>query len=230
MGSIDEEATPRCIVRRAGTLPAMENPLLQARIERLRASVHDLAAAVDDNLRSVMLLMTTEDEVTEGIVLQEVTRFEHLVMERAMELLGLQGPVARDLRWAMGMIRVAKDYERIQDLTGALLKRVNILSGTLLEENVHAMVEACRAILTLHAIVLELWKASPGPVPRQRLDDAAAKTGQAIDAIDAHAAESLMKGLGSAAELRELVLATRHLRRIADQIALLPQELYASST
>lgn len=200
---------------------------LEQRLADLGEAMVTLATAVDENLRTVLLAMTTEDQITPGIGLVHTTPVQEVVTQRALTLLALQGPVARDLRWAMGMMRIAKDYERVADLTKSLMKRVIVLSDSLHQDTLHAMTSVMRAILRLHAVLL-------GPArPRFQIEQidwdahakAAADIERGIEAIEQRSVEALMRGEGSPENLRELVLATRHLQRIGDQIERMPKEL-----
>ena len=130
------------------------NPGLDRRITELGEAMYALAETVDENLRTVLLAMTTEERVTESLQLHATTPLQELAMQRALTLLALEGPVASDLRWAMAMMRLAKDYERVADLTRALLGRVVTLSDTMHEDTVHAMTGVMRAVLRLHAVLL----------------------------------------------------------------------------
>jgi phosphate uptake regulator len=203
------------------------NPRLEARLDAVRKAVHEQAVAVDENLRTVLLLMTTDESVSQGLALRDTSELERATMDRCMDLLALQGPVARDLRWAMAMIRVGKDYERVQDLTEALFGRVQTLSSTLLEEILHVMTDVMRHVLKLHAILLSLWEQKPGEatVPADRLRLAAELVNVGVKDATNRAVEAMVRGEESAENLRELVLACRHLRRIAGQITDIPGEL-----
>ncbi len=200
---------------------------MEARLDKVRGAVLDLARLVDENLRSVMLRMTTEETLAAGLELRPTQLAEQAVMARCMELLGLQAPLARDLRWSMAMIRVGKDYERVQGLVQALQHRVVVLAETLLSEILHAMTEVMRKVLKLHALLLHVWAAEATDlaslerqlaIQRDRVD-------AGIKAVEEAGIAAMMRGEESAESLRELVLATRHLKRIADQLAEIPNEL-----
>lgn len=215
--------------RDCGYAPDVADPhtSFQERIEAAGCAMVTLAEVVDDNLRSVLLAMTTESSVTESLRLQTVTPVAEGAQIALMTFLARETPVARDLRWAMAMIRLIKDYERVADLTGALMERVVRLTDTLHEETVRQMTEVMRGILKLHGLMLGALR--PCFMPRKLPLDALAKQARAVDfqiqSIEATAADALAEGLGSAEELRELVLATRHLTRITDQLFRMPEEL-----
>ena len=199
---------------------------LEQRLADLGEAMFTLATAVDENLRTVLLAMTTEEVITPSIGLVHTTPFQEVVTKRALTLLALEGPVARDLRWAMGMMRLSKDYERVADLTKSLMKRVVVLSDSLHQDTLHAMTDVMRAILRLHGVLLEparphfMIEAFDWDAHASAVSDIA----RGIEAIEQRSVEALMRGEGSPENLRELVLATRHILRIGDQIERMPQE------
>ncbi len=200
---------------------------LEQRISGLGEAMVSLAEVVDENLRTVLLAMTTEEAVTSSLELKHTTPYQGQVMESALTLLALEGPVASDLRWAMAMMRLAKDYERIADLARNLMRRVESLTDSLHEETLHAMTGVTRAILRLHAILLEPAR------PEFRLPaidwaahkDACHEVSVGLEVIEQRSVDALLRGEGTPESLRELVLAARHLQRIAGQLERMPREL-----
>jgi phosphate uptake regulator len=210
---------------------ATHNERLEARKTSVRAALMDLATAVDENLRAVHLLLTTEEEVAQGLAFQPTEALAEAVMDRSMEFLGLQSPVATDLRWAMAVIRAGKDYERVQNLAAALLRRVKVLSSTLLAEILHAMTEVTSEVLALHRLILELLGG------RVTLAEIQPQLKLRYATIEARLAEvenlaigAMVEGDEGAENLRELVLATRHLKRISDEMAVIPGEFQRSAS
>src|SRR5579862_4810683 len=106
------------------------NPLLEARLESLRESLDSLAAVVDENLRAVLRRLTCDETVSIGAPLQSIAEQARIARERCLLLVARQQPIASDLRYAMGALRVGHDYERIQDLADALNTRAERLRGS----------------------------------------------------------------------------------------------------
>jgi len=181
---------------------------------------------VDENLRAVHLLLTTEEEITQGLAIRATEDLADAVMERSMELLALQAPVAYDLRWALAVIRIGKDYERIENLTAALFRRAAVLGSTLLGEILHAMTRVTAELLAMHRTLLTVL-AGEAPLaevrPRLKLNQAKIEAGLAD--VEDLGIQAMVRGDESAENLRELVLATRHLKRISDEMVLIPEEL-----
>ncbi|MDJ0523535.1 MAG: hypothetical protein QNJ90_15810 [Planctomycetota bacterium] len=200
---------------------------LDHRMTELGEAMVKLAETVDENLRTVLLAMTTEEQLQDGLALHHTTPLQEDVMQNAVLLFALEGPVARDLLWSMAMMRLAKDYERIADLTRALMRRVERLTDTLHEEVLHAMTDVMRLILRLHGLILVPAR------PAFRLDGidwseherAVEAVNRAIQEIDQLSVAALLSGEGSPENLRELVLATRHIQRISHQLERMPAEL-----
>lgn len=205
----------------------VRNPRLEKRMDGLGRAMYALAEVVDENLRTVLLAMTTEEQVTSGLHLRGTAPFQDAAIEQATLLLGLQGPVARDLRWAMAMMRLAKDYERVADLTRSLMRRVIALTDSLHEDTLRSMVDVMRAILRLHAVLFVPAKPDFRPVTIDWAAhaDAAAEVAAGLEIIEQRSVTALLEGLGSPEDLRELVLCTRHMSRIAGQLERMPKEL-----
>lgn len=196
----------------------------------VREALLALAHTVDDNLRAVHLLLTTEEEVVQGLELRPTEPLAEAVMDRSMELLGLHGPVAHDLRWAMAVIRIGKDYERVQHLTAALFRRAAVLGSTLLARILHAMTDVTGELLAMHARTLKVLGGEDlltDARPRLKLNQAIIEA-RLVD-VETMAIEAMVEGEESAENLRELVLATRHLKRITDEVSAIPEELQRAS-
>ena len=205
----------------------VRNPRLEQRLEGLGKAMYALAEVVDENLRTVLLAMTTEEQVTASLQLRRTTPFQDAAMEQATLLLGLQGPVARDLRWAMAMMRLAKDYERVADLTRSLMRRVIALTDSLHEDTLRSMVGVMRAILRLHAVFFVPAEPDFRPVTIDWAAhaDAVAEVHAGLEVIEQRSVAALLESQGAPEDLRELVLATRHMSRIAGQLERIPKEL-----
>lgn len=205
----------------------VRNKRLEARLEGLGTAMYALGEAVDENLRTILLAMTQEAQVTAGLSLRDTMPQQEAAMETAVLVLGLQGPVASDLRWTMAMMRLAKDYERIADLTRSLMSRVHALTNSLHEETLRSMVGVMRAILRVHAVLLTPAKPDFRPVSIDWAahEDAVAEVKAGLQIIEQRSVQALLEGAGSPEDLRELVLAARHMSRISGQLERMPREL-----
>ena len=137
----------------------------------------------------------------------------------------MTGPIL--LATSLMFLSVAVWITSVSKRVAALEDRVRRLSGTLLEDLLHGMTGVTRQILKLHAIVLDLWRqrAEFEEIPEEELCLAKARVDDGIADVENRAVEAMIRGQGSPEQLRELVLATRHLTRIADQLRSMPREL-----
>lgn len=58
----------------------------------------------------------------------EVDQLENEIEERCLDVLALRQPVARDLRYVAGVLKINSDLERMADLAGNIAERAEILS------------------------------------------------------------------------------------------------------
>src|SRR5256885_11695164 len=105
----------------------MNNPLLEARLEAIRSSLDELSAVVDDGLRNLVRCIETNTPVNDCV--KPVADLAKAARERCLLLVARQAPMARDLKYAMGALRIAHDYERIHELLMALSVRFHRLHG-----------------------------------------------------------------------------------------------------
>ena len=116
------------------------NPTLESRLDALRDALDNLSRMVDENLRAVLLRLTLDENMREHSPLVCIDEVARDARERCLLLVAREHPLAADLKYAMAALRVGHDYERIQELTLALNKRVDRLRGTPLQELVREMV------------------------------------------------------------------------------------------
>lgn len=206
------------------------NQLLEARLEGLRESLDKLSATVDENLRSVLLRLTCDKTVTASAPLEAVEPLARAARERCLLLVAREHPMANDLKYAMAALRVGQDYERIQDLAVALNKRIDRLTGTPVQEVVQDMTGVMADILKLHEKVRQTWQRDQKTAETQLKAGISAlySTVQSrITAIQSKIMEAISRGGGDAEIYVEIVLACRHLKRIAQTMEAIPAELHA---
>ena len=207
------------------------NPLLEARMESLRGSLDSLSAVVDENLRSVLRRLTCDETVAAKGALQPIDELARQTRERCLLFVARQQPLAHDLKYAMGALRVGHDYERIQELAEALNKRVERLRGTPIQNVIQDMTGVMADILELHEVVRRTWQRErndvnlPSLKPQVQGMSAAVQAG--VAAIQSETIDAISKGNVSPESLVELVLACRHLKRIANLMEAIPDELHS---
>lgn len=204
------------------------NPPLEARLDRLREALDSLCAAVGENLRVVWQRLSGEGKYSP---LNSVDDLARIARERCLGLVALQQPVARDLRFAMGALRVEHDYERIQELAQSLNERVERLRGAPVQSIIHDMAGVMVKILDLHNVVASTWKRerseSEKTTIKPHVDERCSAIRATIADIQAKTMETIAKGDGSAEMMVELVLACRHLKRIEGLLQAIPDEMHS---
>jgi phosphate uptake regulator len=143
-------------------------------------------------------------------------------------------PMAGDLKYAMAALRVGHDYERIQDLTVQLHKRVERLTGTPMEDVIQDMTGVVADILKLHEVVRHTWQrdrkdqtlASLQP----QVQTISAAIQQGVSSVQSRTIERISQGHGNPELLVELVLACRHVKRIANLMETIPDEQHSFDT
>ncbi len=209
----------------------VQNPLLEARLESLRESLDELAAVVDHNLRTVLQGLTCDNLTFGNMQLRSTDELARTTRERCLLLVAREHPLAHDLKYAMAALRVGHDYERIQELAIALNKRVERLRGTPMQDVVQDMTGVMAEILKLHDVVKRTWQRDRKD---QRLPDLkpqvvalAVAIHDAVSAVQTKTVEAISSGQGSPEMAVELVLACRHLKRIAGLLEAIPDELHS---
>jgi len=205
------------------------NPLLEARLASLRDSLDALANAVDANLHTLLRHLTCDETLFRVGPLPEIDALARATRERCLMLFTREHPVAGDLKFAMAALRVGHDYERIDELANALNKRIERLRGTPMREVLQDMTGVMADILKLHDIVRRTWrnKGEPTPNLRPEVQTVARSIQAGIAAIQNTTMEAIARGTGSPEITVELVLACRHVKRIATLMESIPDETHS---
>lgn len=105
---------------------------LQREIERLKAKLLDLGAEVEETVRDAVRAVLTRDRTLAESVSrreEETDVMEVDIEEDCLKVLALHQPVAVDLRYIVGMLKINQDMERIGDLARHVADRVQMLAG-----------------------------------------------------------------------------------------------------
>jgi Phosphate uptake regulator len=87
-------------------------------LAQLKQKLLDMSAIAERLVeRSIKALLDHDREVAEEVISgdKQVNEFEVEIEKRAIRLLALQQPMARDLRFLVGAIKIASDLERVGD-------------------------------------------------------------------------------------------------------------------
>ena len=215
---------------RSERMGSFMNPLLEVRLESLQDSLDKLSMTVDENLRSVLFSLTCDTTVAH-IPLKDISVLAQKSRERCLLLVAREHPLANDLKYAMAALRVGHDYERIHELSVSLHKRVDLLRGTPMQDVVQDMTGIMADILKLHEIVRHTWQRDrrdqSTPALKPQVSAIVSTIYSRIAAIQNKIMELIAKGGGSPEMFVELVLACRHIKRIANTMEAIPDELHA---
>lgn len=206
------------------------NMILETRLDKMRRSLDELSAAMDDNLRNLLHKLTC-DESAAPMPLKNLDALAKAARENCLMLLAKEHPFAGDLKYAMGALRVGHDYERIQEIAESLNKRVSILHKTAFKGICQDMTGVMADILSMHEIVRHLWKRNQSDDDLKMLAAQQMKLFAGIQVSILAIQNQIMSSISSektdAESIVEIVLACRHLKRIAATLNSMPEELHS---
>lgn len=207
----------------------LHNPLLESRLEAIRTSLDDLAALVDDGMGTLIQRIKTDSPFTEP--LRPINDLAKTARERCLMLVARQAPMARDLKYAMGALRIAHDYERMHELLTALNVRFHRLEGRPIKNILHEMANSLSALMELHQVVKKTWQRERSDVAIPNIKPEVEKYASSIEAgilsIQSETIGAVSKGFDTPEITVELVLATRHIERIANLLEDVPDEIHS---
>jgi len=105
---------------------------IQEDLTELTKKVSHMGGLVEEALdRSLTALLDRDSALAREVVEHDavVDALENEVEERCLDVLALQQPVARDLRYVTGILKINSDLERMADLAVNIAKRAEILAG-----------------------------------------------------------------------------------------------------
>ena len=205
------------------------NPLLEARLKSLQDALNELASGVDDNLRTVLLRLTCDSAVSAAVRMVPIEELARTARERTLLVVAREHPLASDLKFAMATLRVEHDYERINELTVSLNNRIELLVGTPVQEVLQDMTGVMADILSFHAIVRTSWDRGSNR-SNDQTEQARTLVSRIHDGIvraQTRILSSISSGQGTPESFIEIVLACRHLKRIALTMEVIPEEIHS---
>jgi phosphate transport system protein len=105
---------------------------IQEDLTELTKKVSHMGGLVEEALdRSLRALLDRDAALAREVVESDavVDALENEVEERCLDVLALQQPVARDLRYVAGILKINSDLERMADLAVNIAKRAEVLAG-----------------------------------------------------------------------------------------------------
>lgn len=187
-------------------------------VERLRALLLSLSAAVEENLRKAVDSVMQRDQTLATQVIdkdREIDLLEVDVEEECLKILALHQPVANDLRFIVAALKINNDLERIGDLAVNIAERTIFLSTLSMPQtsfDFPGMAEKAQAMVqnSLDAMLNQDLE----------LAESVRASDDEVDEINRAMYEQIKEGIRKEPDrinaLIHLLSISRHLERVAD--------------
>jgi len=139
-------------------------------LEALQIGVLELAGASEAFIQKATDALLVRDGVGAAALTKEdevIDRLELEVDERALELLALQQPIARDLRQVMAALKIANDLERVGDHAVKICHATSSLAGYPPLQELPELGEMVRAARRMLADALRAYTARDPRLARE---------------------------------------------------------------
>jgi phosphate uptake regulator len=207
------------------------NHLLESRLDALRSTLDELWQAFDENLQ-ILLINLTGDTTMPRSQPKELNPLAKTVREKCLDFMIREHPLAADLKFAMAVLRVGQDYERMHEISTTLNRRVEYLRNTNFQDICREMTGVLADILNMNKLAQGVWRRDH----RESIEHIRAEMRKlsehvlpAIAKIQTRILESIPLANGNAEAYVETVLACRHLKRVASLMATVPEEMVSFS-
>lgn len=193
-------------------------PRLQRKIDKLKKLVLELGTEVEENVKLAVKALGQRDVELAGRVVERdraIDRMEIDLEEECLEVIALHQPVATDLRFIVGILKINQDLERIGDMAANIARIAIDLAAAkpiLVPDDYFTMGQETVRLLrkTLDSFVnLDCSEAFEVLAEDDRIDLKKHKLHRDFE-------ESLKEEPASRHALTHLFLVSRHLERIAD--------------
>jgi phosphate transport system protein len=188
-------------------------------LERLKKSVLEIGTLVEESLANALAALRTRQRTLAEAVIDkdhEVDRREVLIEEECLKILALHQPVAKDLRFVVAVLKLNNDIERVGDLAVNIAQRAVALAAlepVTVPDDLMLMAQKTRAMFkqSLDALVeSDAHAATAVCAADDEVDNLQIKL---FDVLE----EQIRKAPTHLEQYIQLLSATRHLERIADQ-------------
>jgi len=187
-------------------------------LHQLQDRLSDMAGRAETALSKAMEALKTRDTVLARDVMTEdleIDRIELEVERRCLDFLGLQQPVARDLRFLVASIRVSNFLERIGDHAVNIAQSATKLSGMPPGRGPEDLATMADRTIAMLRDAVSAWLNHDAPLAKRvcendaEVDTLKAQIFARFSSLMVHEPETVPRAL-------ELVLASRNLERVAD--------------
>ena len=188
-------------------------------LEELKQRLRDMSAHAERLVElSITSLLNRELDTAEGVIAGDkvVNTLEVEIEQRAVRLLALQQPMARDLRFLVGAIKVSNGLERVGDhavnIAQSAVRLVDYGGRLTPAPEIEDMARRARSMLS---DALDAFLRGDGVLGRE-----VCKADDAVDALHDSVFRSLLTHMMESARnitpSLELLLVSRNLERVAD--------------
>ncbi|MGC9964156.1 MAG: phosphate signaling complex protein PhoU [Syntrophobacteraceae bacterium] len=188
-------------------------------LEQLKMTILKMATLTEGALeKSIKALVERNDEVAEEVIKgdQEINLLEVEVDRHSLRLLALDQPMAKDLRFIVGSMRIAVDLERIGDQAVNIAQRAQFLNSRPPLPPNHAIVDLADTALDMLRSVLASFVNQNAELATCvcKMDDVADGLNYQIlrDSLD-----SMTTEVPTVERSVQNIIAARCLERVADQ-------------
>ena len=187
-------------------------------LEALRDRLSEMAGRCETALVKAMeALQTREPHVADEIRAEdlEIDRIELEVEERCLSFLGLQQPVARDLRFLVAAIRMSNDLERIGDHAVNIAQSAANLSRLPQHRPLDEIPKMAEGTIEMLRDSVSAWLRGDAALARH-VCERDVEIDTAKTRVFARLSASMVKDPAYVPRALELLLVSRNLERVAD--------------
>lgn len=189
-------------------------------MEQLKMVILEMAALTEKAMdKAVRAFFSRDAELAKDVIQgdQEINLLEVEADRQSLRLLALDQPLARDLRFIVGCMRISIDLERIADLAAGVAKRAIFLSNRPPLPHNSALEQLAETAMDMLRTVIDAFIKQSVERAKDvcQMDDAA-------DELNVTVLKSLLdymvKEVPAVERSVQTIIAARHLERIADQV------------
>lgn len=202
-----------------GKRPVVDNRF-RKELEQLKMTILEMAALTDQALKKAIRAFFDQNTVLANEVIDGDSKINLLDVEvdrQSLRLLALDQPMAKDLRFIVGCMRISVELERIADLAAGVARRALFLSDRPpLPRNAALEQLADTALSMLHTVIEAFVRLNVEEANKVcKMDDTA-------DALNLAVLKSLLNYMvlevPAVERSVQTIIAARYLERIADQV------------
>ena len=196
-------------------------------LEQLKKSIALMGGRIEEAIQNAVTALRDRDIVLAAEVIagdQDIDRMEIQIEQRCLNLLALQQPLAVDLRFITAVLRINTDLERMGDLATNIALEARRISKT---DTGHIPLDLDEIIAEVRKMVRDSLEAL------LKRDTALARTicreDDVVDSLDREISERLIEMMKNKPDCvdaaTQMLLAVRHLERIADLATNIAEEV-----